>query len=67
MDIATLLGLILGISLVLWAMLSKGTVEMFMDPAGLAIVAGGTLGVALMSFPLMVGPFYWRLETVSAS
>ena len=52
MDIATILGLILGFSLVLWAMLSKGTVEMFMDPAGLAIVAGGTMGVALMSFPL---------------
>ncbi len=52
MDIATILGLILGISLVLWAMLSKGTVEMFMDPAGIAIVAGGTIGVALMSFPL---------------
>ena len=52
MDIATIIGMLLGFSLVLWAMLSKGSVEMFMDPAGLAIVAGGTLGVALMSFPL---------------
>ncbi len=52
MDIATIIGMLLAISLVLWAMLSKGTVEMFMDPAGVAIVAGGTIGVALMSFPL---------------
>ena len=52
MDIATIIGMLMAISLVLWAMLSKGTVEMFMDPAGLAIVAGGTIGVALMSFPL---------------
>ncbi len=52
MDIATFIGLVLGFSLVLWAMLSKGTVEMFMDPAGVAIVAGGTIAVALMSFPL---------------
>ena len=52
MDIATIIGMILGFSLILWAMLSKGTVEMFMDPAGVAIVAGGTLAVALMSFPL---------------
>ncbi len=42
----------MGFSLILWAMLSKGTVEMFMDPRGLAIVAGGTIAVALMSFPL---------------
>ncbi len=52
MDIATIIGMILGFSMILWAMLSRGTIETFMDPAGMAIVAGGTLAVALMSFPL---------------
>lgn len=33
-----------------WAVLSKGTVEMFLDPAGLAIVLGAVLGGLWISF-----------------
>ena len=41
-------GLIAG--LVGWAMLTKGTLEMFLDPAGLAIVFGAVVGGLLLSF-----------------
>ncbi len=33
-----------------WAMLSKGTIEMFLDPVGLAIVLGAVLGGLWISF-----------------
>jgi chemotaxis protein MotA len=52
MDISTFIGLFMGIGLVLWAMLSKGTVAMFLDPPSVAIVVGGTIATAMISFPL---------------
>ncbi len=42
----------MGVGLVLWAMLSKGTLEVFFDSGSVAIVIGGTVASALMSFPL---------------
>ena len=52
MDIATIIGMILGSGLVLWAMLSRGSVDMFLDGSSVAIVLGGTVAAALISFPL---------------
>ncbi|RMF81571.1 MAG: motility protein A [Planctomycetota bacterium] len=52
MDIATVLGIVLGIGLVLGAILMKGALSAFIDPASLAIVAGGTVAAVLISFPL---------------
>lgn len=52
MDASTIIGLILGIGLVAWAMLSRGSIETFIDPPSIAIVVGGTLAAALVSFPL---------------
>ena len=56
-------GLIAG--LVGWAMLSKGTFEMFLDPAGLAIVFGAVVGGMLISFDprLVVEAFSKSLQS----
>jgi flagellar motor component MotA len=45
-----LIGVGLVAGFVSWAALSKGTVEMFLDPAGLAIVFGAVLGGLWISF-----------------
>ena len=50
MDIATIVGLLVGGGLVLFGMGSS--VSAFIDVASLMIVAGGTIGAALISFPL---------------
>lgn len=52
MDIATVIGIILGTGLVLAAILMKTGLGAFIDPASLAVVLGGTVAVALISFPL---------------
>ncbi len=48
--LSRLIGLGLVAGLVGWAVLSKGTVEMFLDPAGLAIVFGAVLGGLWISY-----------------
>jgi len=54
MDIATLIGLIAGVALIAWAIISGAgdKVGVFIDPGSVAIVLGGTLAVTLISFPL---------------
>ncbi len=52
MDIATLSGLVVGIGLILWAMSSKVSLSAFLDPGSVAIVIGGSISAALISFPL---------------
>ena len=52
MDISTVIGIVLGVGLVLGAILMKGALGAFIDPASLAIVAGGTVAAVLISFPL---------------
>lgn len=53
MDIATLIGLILGPSLVIWGMMGGGTsITTFVDYPSVAIVLGGAAAAALLSFPL---------------
>ncbi len=52
MDIGTVIGLILGAGLIFWAIVSKESITTFIDPGSVAIVIGGALAAALISFPL---------------
>lgn len=54
MDIATLVGLIAGIALIAWAIISGAgdKVGGFLDYPSVAIVVGGTIATTLISFPL---------------
>ena len=52
MDIATIIGIVVSFGLMLWAILMGGPLSLFIDTPSIAIVFGGTAGVALISFPL---------------
>ncbi len=52
MDIATLIGIILSFGLMVWAILMGGPLSIFVDIPSVAIVIGGSIGVALINFPL---------------
>jgi len=52
MDIATLIGLFVGSSLIAWAIMSKSDLGNFLDPASVAIVIGGSVAASLISNPL---------------
>ncbi len=52
MDIATIIGLISGTALLLWAIMSKADLGPFIDGSSIAIVGGGALSAAMISFPI---------------
>lgn len=52
MDIATIIGLIAGVALMLWAVMSKSELSNFVDASSLVMVLGGATCAALISFPL---------------
>ena len=52
MDLGTLIGIVVGNGLILSAMLMGGTMDMFIDYAGLMIVFGGAVWACLMAFPM---------------
>lgn len=52
MDIATIIGLVAGTGLLLWAILGKSDIQAFVDGGSVAIVLGGAVSAALISFPL---------------
>jgi len=52
MDISTIIGLISGTALLLWAILGKSDIGAFIDGGSVAIVVGGSVSAALISFPL---------------
>ena len=52
MDIATLIGLISGTALLLWAIMGKSDLGTFVDYSSMAIVFGGSASAALISFPI---------------
>lgn len=52
MDIATLVGLIVGLALVIGAIFLGGAVDVFVNAPGLMIVMGGTLASIMVAFPL---------------
>ncbi len=52
MDIATLIGLITAIGLVIMAIQLGGSIASFIDPVSMLIVVGGTIGATLVNYPL---------------
>ena len=52
MDIATIIGLVLGSGMLLWAILGKGPLEPFIDYGSVMIVFGGAVSASLISFPV---------------
>lgn len=55
MDLATIIGLVLGIGAILFGqMLEGGTIQSITQPTAAIIVFGGTIGATLLSFPLRV-------------
>ncbi|MGD8452395.1 MAG: motility protein A [Phycisphaerae bacterium] len=52
MDVATIIGIVLGSGLMLWAIMSSTSLLTFIDIPSMAIVLGGTIAAALISFPL---------------
>lgn len=52
MDIATLIGIVVSFGLMIWAILMGGPLSIFIDIPSVAIVIGGSFGVALINFPL---------------
>jgi chemotaxis protein MotA len=52
MDIATIIGIVLGTGLMLVAILMKSGLGAFIDPASMAVVLGGCAASVLISFPL---------------
>lgn len=52
MDISTLVGIIAGAALFIWAISSGGSVLDFVHPPSIAITIGGTLAATLIHYPL---------------
>jgi len=52
MDVATIIGLLSGTALLLWAIMGKSDLQTFSDAGSVAIVLGGSLSAALISFPI---------------
>ncbi len=52
MDIATVIGLVSGTALLLWAIMGKSDLGTFIDGGSVAIVLGGSVSAAMVSFPI---------------
>lgn len=52
MDVATIIGLITGTGLLLWAVTGKSDLSTFMDSGSVAIVIGGGVAAVMISFPI---------------
>ncbi len=52
MDIATIIGLLFGAGMLLWAIMGKGPLSPFVDVSSVMIVGGGSVAAAMISFPI---------------
>ncbi len=52
MDLATILGIIMGFALIGWAIVSGGSGEAFISISSVAIVIGGAISATMVAFPL---------------
>lgn len=52
MDISTIIGIVSGLFLVFFSIMSQGSVKLFFDMASLMIVMGGTIAATLISYRL---------------
>lgn len=50
-NMVPLIGMVLGIGLLIWSIMSSGPIMAFVDPPSLAITLGGSFGALLVSFP----------------
>ncbi len=72
MDLSTLLGIVGAFVLMLAAIMSGGSITLFIDPPSVLIVVGGTIGTTLVNYPFkqMFGAFavlkkaFFHKETV---
>lgn len=60
MDLATLLGFIVAVGIILMAMIMGGGIAPFIDVPSLMVVAGGTIGAVMMNFTL--GQFFGAIK-----
>lgn len=69
MDVATLIGLIGGFGVIFGAIAIGGSLLMFLNPASVVIVLGGTLAATLIKFPLghVLGAFKVALKALRAN
>lgn len=51
-NIVPLIGMVLGIGLIVWSIMSSGPIAAFIDFPSLAITLGGSFGALLVSFPI---------------
>ena len=52
MDLASIIGLVLGLGFVLFGILQGGSIALFIDLPSMFIVVGGTIGATLINYPL---------------
>lgn len=52
MDITTIIGIVLGLALVGWGIISNSDLSNYIDPPSLVIVLGGTIAGWLVAFPM---------------
>lgn len=51
MDLSTIIGIITAFSLIIGAMMSGGSILLFVNPPSILIVVGGTIGATLVNYP----------------
>ena len=54
MNISGIIGLVLALGLIIWGIMTGGSISNFIDPASIAIVLGGTIGALIFTYPLSV-------------
>jgi len=52
MDLASIIGIVVGMGFILFGILSGGSIILFIDLPSMLIVGGGTLGATLVNYPL---------------
>ncbi|GAA4500844.1 flagellar motor protein PomA [Pseudaeromonas paramecii] len=62
MDLATLIGVVVGFGVVIWAMILGGSLTMFVDVPSILITVVGAIFIAMMKFNL--GQFFGALKVV---
>ncbi|MDD3815490.1 MAG: MotA/TolQ/ExbB proton channel family protein [Desulfocapsaceae bacterium] len=51
MDLSTIIGMVVAFALMLWAIMSGGSLSIFIDYPSMAIVFGGTIGTVFIHYP----------------
>lgn len=54
MDLSTIIGIVAGLAIILWGIMTSGNIMNFVDIPSLLIVIGGTIGAIIASYPFSV-------------